>query len=179
MGRGISDQGTLGALPFSYTRTTPVAGFEPAPPAPPAKEPSSSPPAELKKPRYSKLAGEPARRESTRGRFLRQSCASGQRPRSSPGLGKNQRSKIKDPGIAADQRSAAGLAGLHGRPSLCAVTLLVHHRRNYNRAARTKRHIEFRALSAPHADQGTTNTVEGSNPGLCTGTPRSCRELHH
>jgi len=65
------------------------------------------------------------------------------------------------------------------RPSLREVPLLFHRQRNYNRAARTKRHIEFQALSAPHTDQGTTNTAEGSNPGLCTGTPRSCRELHH
>jgi hypothetical protein len=34
---------------------------------------------------------------------------------------------------------------------------------------------------APHlgCSQGTGITVEGSNPGLESGTPRSCRELHH
>ena len=35
------------------------------------------------------------------------------------------------------------------------------------------------ARAALHCSQGTAITVEGSNPGLVTGTPRSCRELHH
>jgi hypothetical protein len=106
---------------------------------------------------------------STRGRGLRQPCASGRRPQI-----------LADPGVAADQHlgrvrnPASSRRFERSNSSLSPPAKVTLHARRARAPAPHERRRPCTGNS-----QGTWNTVEGSNPGLGTGTPRSCRELHH
>jgi hypothetical protein len=106
---------------------------------------------------------------STRGRGRRQPCASGRRPQI-----------LADPGVAAGQH-----LGRVRHPA--SSRRLERSNSSLSPPAKVTLHAKRARAPAPHEhyttcmdnSQGTGNTVEGSNPGLETGTPRSCRELHH